>query len=214
MAEEIELKLILASADTRRFMAHPALRAATERSDQLLDNYYYDTPELDLRRRGVALRLRKQGRQRLQTIKLAAKAITSKGLAIRPEWETPFRKAFDFSVVEDTATRAWLQQPEIAGRIGPLFRTRFRRVTWHLPLAGVDQSGGKILVALDRGEVSANGGSALICEVELELSGSRDVSALHTLAAQLGQRVTLTPSDVSKAQRGYALLDQPDPRFC
>jgi adenylate cyclase len=207
---EIELKLLLAATDIRRFMAHPCLRAATERSDQMLDNYYYDTPELALRRRGVALRLRKQGRLRLQTIKLAAQAIVSKGLAIRAEWETPFRQTFDFSMVEDDAVRAWLQQPEIAGRIGPLFRTRFRRVTWHLPLA----EGGEILVALDRGEVTGNNGVTPICEVELELAGSSDIPALQTLAAELGQRVMLAPSDVSKAQRGYALLDQPDPRFC
>lgn len=210
MAEEIELKLLLATTDTRRFMAHPRLRTATLRSDQTLDNYYYDTPELALRRRGIALRLRKQGRLRLQTIKLAAKIVASKGLAIRPEWETPFRKAFDFSVVEDAATRTWLQQAEIAGRIGPVFRTRFRRVTWHMPLA----DGGEILVALDRGEVTANGGATPICEVELELAGSSDISALHDLAEELGRRLSLAPSDVSKAQRGYALLGQPDPRFC
>lgn len=209
MSLEIELKLLLAATDTRRFMAHPCLRAAIQRSDQMLDNFYYDTPELALRRRGVALRLRKQGRLRLQTIKLAAQSVVSKGLAIRPEWETPFRRTFDFSIVEDDATRVWLQQAEIAGRIGQLFRSRFRRVTWHLPLA----NGGEILVALDRGEVTANGGAIPICEVELELAGSSDIAALHSLAAELGQRVTLTPSDISKAQRGYALLDQPDPRF-
>lgn len=209
MGQEIELKLLLAATDSRRFMAQPCLRAATARSNQTLDNIYYDTPELALRRRGVALRLRKQGRLRLQTIKLATKTIVSRGLSIRSEWETPFRKTFDFSVVEDTDTRDWLQHPDIAGRIGPLFRTRFRRVTWHLPLA----NGGEILVALDRGEVTANGGSTPICEVELELAGSSDISALHKLAAEFGQRMALAPSDVSKAQCGYALLDQPDPRF-
>ncbi len=208
MAEEIELKLQIAASDYRRLQAHPILRAARLRTDQILDNHYFDTPDLALRHYGVALRLRKQGRQRLQTIKLAPKVREHGGLSIRPEWETPYRRRFDFSVVEVAPVRDWLMRPEIRERIVPLFRTRFRRVTWFVPIT----TGGEILVALDRGFVSAqaNGHECreAISEVELELSGSRDVAALHALAAQLCARVALTAFDLSKAHRGYALLKQ------
>ena len=200
MAEEIEIKLTLAPADQRRFMLHPLLRTATKRSDQILDNTYYDTPDMALRRQKVALRIRRQGRQRLQTVKLSAKSVG--GLSIRPEWEVPYRGRFDFSCIEVEPVRVWLQRPEIMNTIAPLFQTRFRRITWHLPLP----AGGEVLVALDRGEVIAGGKTALISEVELELSGSRDVAALQAIAATLAQRVPMTPSSVSKAQRAYALL--------
>ena len=200
VAEEIEIKLALDRADQRRFMCHPLLRTATARSDQLLDNIYYDTPDLALRKNGVALRIRRQGRQRLQTVKLAAKAVA--GLSIRPEWEVPYRGQFDFSCIEIAHVRAWLERAEILHNIAPLFQTRFRRITWHLPLA----QGGEVLVALDRGDVLAGGRQATISEVELELSGSTDVEALQEISQLLRQRIPLVPSSISKAQRAYELL--------
>lgn len=202
---EIELKLAIAPADHLRFLRHPLLRDASARTDQILDNAYYDTPDLALRDKGVALRIRRQGRQRLQTVKLAASAnAASAGLTVRPEWETPYRGRFDFSPVSAADIRRWLEQPSIIDNIGPLFRTRFRRVTWHLPLAG----GGEVLVALDRGTIHAGGREEAISEVELELSGSEDVTALQTLAAKLAARIPLTPAALSKAQRAYNLMKQ------
>jgi inorganic triphosphatase YgiF len=202
MAEEIELKLALAPGDQRRFFCHPLLRTASAKTDQILDNTYFDTPDLDLRKHGVALRVRKQGRQRLQTVKLAGKARGA--LTIRSEWETPYRGRFDFSPVEVGTIRQWLESPALAARIGPLFQTRFRRITWHFPLSG----GGEILLALDRGTVLAGGREAAISEVELELAGSTDVEALHHLAQQLSARLPLIPATLSKAQRGYDLLNK------
>jgi adenylate cyclase len=201
MPNEIELKLLPAAEDLLRLQRHPLLRAAP-RQAQMLDNWYYDTPELALRRHGIALRLRRQGRQRLQTIKLASKALPAAGLSIRPEWETPYSGKFDFSIIGIADTVAWLQQPSIAPRIVPLFRTHFKRVTWTLPLEGE----ARVLVALDRGTVTCGNASVPICELELELAGSEDAAALQRIAAQLGERVRLVPSDVSKAQRGYDLL--------
>lgn len=200
MAQEIEIKLAIAPGDHLRFMRQPLLRACGKRTDEMLDTTYFDTPELELRKHGVALRIRKHGRRLVQTVKLAAGS--SGGLSMRPEWETPYRGEFDFSPIEDVKVRAWLDQPAIRGRLGPLFRTRFRRLTWHLPLAG----GGEVLLALDRGHILAGGMEAAISEVELELSGSRDVAALTALAAQLNARLPLEPSSLSKAQRGYDLL--------
>lgn len=200
MAEEIELKLAIAAHEYRRFMAHPLLRAASERHRELLDTTYFDTPELDLRRRGVALRVRRIGHRRLQTVKLAA--IARKGLSVRSEWETPYTGRFDFSPVDVVEVREWLEHSDIGGRLGPMFRTRFRRNTWHLPLAG----GGEVLVALDRGAVHSGGLEEPISEVELELSDGGTASDLESLAKRLAERVSLTPANLSKAQRGYLLL--------
>ena len=52
--EEIEIKLALMPTDQRRFMRHPLLRSATARTNQILDNIYFDTPDLALKKYGVS----------------------------------------------------------------------------------------------------------------------------------------------------------------
>jgi hypothetical protein len=71
MAEEVELKLALAEGHQARFLRHPLLKQALRRHAETLDNIYYDTEDLSLRRRGIALRLRRKGHLWLQTVKLA-----------------------------------------------------------------------------------------------------------------------------------------------
>ena len=197
MAEEVELKLALAEDHQSRFLRHPLLKQAAERHVQTLDNIYYDTSELSLRRRGIALRLRRKGRDWLQTVKLAGRSAA--GLSSRPEWETPYHGHFDFSPIDQAAVRDWLQRPKLLARIVPICETRFRRVTWKFLAAP-----GAVLLTLDRGWIIANGRREAISEVELELAGA-PVQAIFGLAAQLARRATLVPSALSKAERGYRL---------
>lgn len=197
MAEEVELKLALAEGHQARFLRHPLLKQAAERHAGTLDNIYYDTADLALRRRGIALRLRRKGRDWLQTVKLAGSSTA--GLSSRPEWETPYGGHFDFSAVDDLPVQAWLARPRLLARIVPICETRFRRITWKFP-AGA----GHVLLTLDRGWIIANGRREAISELELELAGA-PVSAIFELARQLAQRVSLTPSVLSKAERGYRL---------
>ena len=197
MAEEVELKLALAPGHQSRFLRHPLLKQAVERHVETLDNLYYDTRELSLRRRGIALRLRRKGRDWLQTVKLAGSSAA--GLSSRPEWEAPYMGHFDFSPIDQPAVREWLQRPKLLARIVPICETRFRRVTWKFPAAP-----GAVLMTLDRGWIIANGRREAISEVELELAGA-PVQAIFGLAAQLARCATLTPSALSKAERGYRL---------
>ena len=60
MAKEIELKLGLPASHARRVTAHPLLGGYKPQRYRLF-NTYYDTPEFDLRNRGIALRLRRKG---------------------------------------------------------------------------------------------------------------------------------------------------------
>ncbi len=197
MAEEVELKLALAEAHQTRFLRHPLLKQAVERHVDTLDNIYYDTAELSLRRRGIALRLRRKGRDWLQTVKLAGSSAA--GLSSRPEWEGPYIGHFDFSDIEDSSLREWLRRPKLLARIVPICETRFRRITWKFPAAP-----GVVLLTLDSGWIIANGRREAISEVELELAGA-PVRAIFGLASQLAQRAALTPSVLSKAERGYRL---------
>lgn len=205
MAEEIELKLALAAKDTQRFLRHPLLRQAATHTLATLDNIYYDTPDLALQRRGIALRLRRQGRQWRQTVKLAG--TVAAGLASRPEWETPYAGQFDFSAIDDEKLRTWLQRPRLLARLAPVFRTQFRRRTWRFAVPHADNDGGDgaVLLTLDRGHIRAGEREEAICEIELELADA-PTSAIFDLALPLAERIPLAPLTRSKAERGYRLF--------
>jgi len=197
MAEEVELKLTLAEGHQARFLRHPLLKQAVLRHVETLDNIYYDTADLSLRRHGIALRLRRKGSDWLQTVKLAGSSVA--GLSSRPEWEAPYNGHFDFSSVDQSAVREWLQRPKLLARIIPICETRFRRITWNFSAVP-----GAVLLTLDRGWIIANGRRESISEVELELAGA-PVRAIFSLATQLAQRVSMTLAVLSKAERGYRL---------
>src|SRR5262245_49057167 len=81
---EFEIKLELPSAKPLRLVELPAVRqtSRTVRSERLV-SVYFDTDRLKLARNGATLRVRRVGRQRIQTIKVGD------GLFERGEWETP-----------------------------------------------------------------------------------------------------------------------------
>ncbi|MFT3736157.1 MAG: CHAD domain-containing protein [Rhodocyclaceae bacterium] len=202
MALEIELKLAFPPGAQAQIAAHPLIAGATKVGRaNTLENVYFDTPGLLLGDARIALRTRRIGNRTLQTIKCAR--ASAGGLSARPEWEHPFRDAFDFSHVNDEATRALLETH--ADEITPLFSTVFRRETReYRPRAGVC-----ILVMLDTGSVHAGNKERPIAELELELVEGRG-SDLIDLAMQLAIDLPLTPEDTSKAERGYQLfLDTP-----
>lgn len=201
MACEIELKLALAESAQRNFLRHPLLRQAVSRQSFRLVNLYYDTPRLDLRRRGIALRLRAKGRLWLQTVKCAGEA--AGGLSARPEWETPYAGHFDFSAIDAPAVRAWLERPKLKARIAPIFETNFQRIAWQFAPA----PGTRIEMVLDRGWIAAAGRREAISEIEIELLEG-DAAQLFALAQTLAGRIAVAPAPLSKAERGYRLFRQ------
>src|SRR5690606_8076592 len=85
---EIEFKLSCTPDAAQALSRHLTRLTGAAPRKLLLQNTYYDTPNQDLRAQDIALRIRKQGRLRLQTVKCAG--IVSGGLSSRPEWETPY----------------------------------------------------------------------------------------------------------------------------
>jgi inorganic triphosphatase YgiF len=202
---ETELKLSLNEADLPRLLAHPLL---APRGDTLrLLNTYFDTPELALQQRRMAVRERLAGDQWLLTVKTAGQS--QNGLSRRQEWEgptTPGALQFD-SLVDDAALAQDLMT--LRPNLRALFCTDFERQRWVIAHAGA-----QVEVALDQGRIHVPGTelSEPLLELELELlSGPEE--ALMALADALRQTpqgpVMLVPSDASKAQRGMALWSRP-----
>jgi len=198
---ETELKLSLSATELPHLLAHPLL--ATGADMQRLLNTYFDTPDLALQKRRMAVRERLAGEQWLLTVKTAGQS--QNGLSSRQEWEgptTPGALQFD-TLVDDAALAQDLMG--LRPNLRALFCTDFERQRWVITHAGA-----KIEVALDQGSIHVPGTdlSEPLLELELELlSGPEE--ALLALAEVLRHTpqglVMLVPSDASKAQRGMAL---------
>lgn len=195
MAAEIEIKLALAPGDAAAVRRHPLLAGQRPRRTQLL-NTYYDTPDLELRRAGLALRLRRSGRRWLQTLKGGGGS--GGGLHRRDEWEYPLAgPELDLSRFADTPLARLMARKGFT--LNPVFATDFQRTTWQL----TPRPGTRIEVALDQGAIK-NGHALALCEVELELLEG-DAALLFETARALQDAAPLRPEAVSKAERGYRL---------
>ncbi len=201
MAIETELKLSVKPDQVALIQAHPLLCRVPEhrQSRQRLRNCYYDTLQFDLRDNRVALRIRQTPESFIQTLKTSGNR--HGGLSRRHEWEWP--------LATDTLDLSLLRLPEwpldegVKPLLQPCFNTDFERQIWLLDWQG--DTAGEVEVALDLGQVIAAGKQLPICELELELK-SGDESILQEIADVLSETLELTPSDISKAQRGYQLM--------
>lgn len=198
---EVELKLLIDPTDVphlRRFVLPPGWRRAPSHSSRLL-SIYFDTPALHLRQRAVALRVRRVGRQWIQTVKSGGDV--KAGLHSRVEQEAQVARDHpDLTKIEDTALREFLLSPEIDGQLGAAFTTEFQRTIWMLE----SDAGEVVEMALDRGDIKGAGDTHPICEIELELKAGGP-AALYEIALALLDAVPLHLENASKAQRGYDL---------
>lgn len=207
---EVEIKLALAPAGPAALVQHPLLSEKTFQQ-QTLTNSYFDTPEGDLAKARIALRLRQVDGLMLQTVKTAG--LGSGGLSQRQEWEWQVPGA----QLDLTALAALPPfQGELSGvlnALAPQLSTDFTRRSWQLkeglasPTATDQDQESHIELVLDEGEISSAGYRTPIREMELELKGG-DPEALWALALMLAEQVPLRPSDSSKAARGNALSAQ------
>ena len=204
-AAEVEIELKLAGepdALKRAFAAAPIRNRAMGRAkSKRLENIYFDTEDQRLRARGLAFRVRKDGRRYFQTLK----SNDAEGLAAyRGEWQNPLRSGEPDLTLMPEGGRAALDGAVDTGELQPLFATRVQRSVRRIETT--DQAGGSSVIeaALDLGSIEANGASLPIAEVELELlEGSPE--ALYALALELDALTPLRLEARSKSARGYAL---------
>jgi inorganic triphosphatase YgiF len=206
MSTEIELKLSLPLNGVARLQRSPLLKSLSISSpvNHKLYSIYYDTPDLDLRSRRVALRLRREGRRWTQAVKGGGSVAA--GLHQRQEFEVPvLRGQPDLTKISNSSLATLFDVRALREQLRPVFTTEFTRSIRTLRLAG----GSEVEFCLDRGKITANGASAPICEIELELKSGNRLS-LFQLALDLlhsvPDSVPLRLENVSKAERGYALF--------
>ncbi len=194
---EIELKLKVPEGSASKLSRHPLLKG--ESKTVKLSSVYYDTPSLDLKTKGVALRLRKSAGKWVQTVKGGGGVVA--GVHTRHEWDLPLPKnALDLTRFEDPFLVDLFSDPEIRHRLAPVFSTEFSR-----KLLLLEYSGSSIECSFDRGSILSGEKVESISELELELK-SGEPAALYDLALELLESIPLEIETVSKAGRGYSLF--------
>ena len=202
--QEIELKLTIDPAALLKLKRHPALLAATAGAARSarVSSVYYDTPEFDLRDAGVSLRIRRDGRRWLQTLKGAGSSVG--GLYQRPEYEWPLTvPRLDRTRFAATPWQKLLEQDSVRIALKPVFRTEITRTS--LPLAFAD--GTRAVLCIDVGYVQAGRRRSAINEIEIEVSVGH-ARPVFDLAQTLAADLPLALAPTSKAERGYRLIEQ------
>jgi inorganic triphosphatase YgiF len=149
MSREIELKLAIDPRDVQTLRASSILRelALKRTPRRSLVSVYYDTPSRSLARRGIMLRVRKMGSERVQCVKMNAATMSS---FQRTEIESPIRGDNpDLMQAPDLDVRRTVQK-HCAGRgLARVFTTNVERETWILQLGRT-----QIECAIDRGVIA------------------------------------------------------------
>jgi triphosphatase len=201
MANEIELKLRINQLDATKFKRLlTSLSGNVEVSPPLIRNVlstYYDTPTLTLLDEGISIRLRRDARKWMQTIKDAGSALS--GLHQRMELESELKSGYlDFSKITDPTYAKFFSNETLRSQLIPIFSTKVKRTEWQLTF----DNGDKIELVLDIGELVAGENRESISEIELELKQGH-VGRLFEFALQLQKSIPLSIENISKAQRGY-----------
>ena len=202
MSQETELKLAVPEDQVNALKQHEFWSKYGEPQGTIhLGNTYFDTADMRLNQARVALRIREKNGQYFQTLKTKGESVN--GLTRHGEWEWSLASAtLDHEGLKDIWPEAL--QDVSSETVIPLFSTDFNRtlwnIEWHQPYA-------KIEAALDLGAVKAGNSETPICELELELIEG-DEAALSLIANEFIQTLNLSPSDKSKAERGFELLEK------
>ncbi|OOG39811.1 CYTH and CHAD domain-containing protein [Polaromonas sp. A23] len=185
----------------------PAVEAAVRRgrvAQQRLQARYFDTPEGALAAQGVVLRLRKEGRQWVQTAKAPGSRPLERlehnvalGAHAAPEPELARHSG---TPVGECIRRALKLKPgESFPGLAPVYTTDIVRLTRLVRVRGA-----VVELALDRGRIAAGDKVLPVSELELELKQGQPAVAV-ALAGNWCLKHGLWLSSVSKSMKGQRL---------
>jgi uncharacterized protein YjbK len=202
---ETEIKLALEKKKIKALLNSPLILRKTVKDstkDLKLVTIYYDTPDLNLQKAGLAYRVRQCGKKYEATVK--TDKASSGGISCRSEYNIPLEDAHP--VVAGFAEQGL--EADLPGLIGdeallPLFKVSVKRQVRLLNLSKTT----KVELAVDQGQILAGKKRDKILEIELELKSGK-LSELLAYTAQLAGEVPLFPEKRSKYVRGLALLGQ------
>jgi inorganic triphosphatase YgiF len=194
---EFELKFLVPVDARRALRAALGERGARTEARHLVARYF-DTGDRRLASAGMALRLRREGRRWVQTLKAGDEASLA-----RFEHEV-LRPRADLDPAAHAGTQAGERMAGLLADGEPLrqrYETDIRRTTRTLRTRGA-----VVELAFDEGRIATQDGELRVCELEFELlSGSP--AALFALAERWRARFGLIVDPRSKAERGDALAE-------
>jgi inorganic triphosphatase YgiF len=176
-----------------------AMPAAKSEARLKLVSTYYDTPALALHRARLTLRVRKQGREFVQTVK--AENLAEVDMLERKEWEDPIPS--NRPVLDAPKSGKWLPDAVRDDELRPIFTTTVTRTA----IAISPRPFARIEAGIDEGEIRTFNSEAVapISEIELELKNG-DPGLLFDVALQLLEAAPIRIEMRSKSERGYRLL--------
>lgn len=200
---EIELKFLLDEASAKALKARLRnLEAATGKpSTHTLRSTYFDTPDHALKKANVALRLRRDGRRWIQTVKIGARL--HGGLSQVAEVESPAPGGrLNIETIPDLEVKAEVFRLIGEKQLAPVCETAIRRTALR-----ISTGEGVAEIAIDIGEIRAGDRSAPLSEAEIELLEG-PVGTLFDLARMLLPEGGLRFSRLPKSARGYLLAEK------
>jgi triphosphatase len=206
---ELELKFAATAPDLARFKKAVNAAAANRRAWPKKDfiSRYYDTPDMQMQKAGVAIRLRSTAGKIVQTVKAGKES--RGGLMDRHEWEYPVSsETLDLDVLPPEAHSAMGDID--ASTLDVIVEVRIERQT--MMIRRVNPLGPDLVIeaVTDTGQVHAGGKSESFCECEMELIEG-DVNAFLHVVSEIHTACPLALSSLTKAGRGYRLLDDAPP---
>jgi triphosphatase len=205
MGVERELKLEGDPSDLRRLLQEPAIMGGLKGRPKRkrLTTTYFDTEDAILREQfGMSLRVRKDGRRRIQTVKRERRA--DGVMFARDEWEMP--------IAGDVPDASRLTDPDLADVVAvlashavvPVVQSEILREA--ADLVWTDEHGRSAVVnlSLDEGRVTAGDREARVGELELELVEG-EPACLFSLALRCADLVPVRFGTLGKWERGFRL---------
>jgi len=197
-ATEIELKFQVPAAQAAALRRAVATRGAVRTRLQAV---YADTADSRLAAAGIALRLRKEGRRWVQTLKGRGDGMMQR---LEHEVELPPQRGIpQLDIGRHAGTEAAALLAAALGdppaELRPLYRTDILRTH-----RTVHTGGGLVEIAFDEGRIHGGERRLAVCEIEFELLRGPP-QALLALAARWVRRHRLWLDVRTKAERGHRL---------